>query len=315
MLAKVELPYRVIDIAAGDLGSCAARKFDCEAWLPTQDRYLELTSTSNCTTFQARRLDVRERDPRDGAGNRAVATLNGTLATTRWIVALLENHQQADGRCACRRRCSPTSAASTCSTGRASTRERPSRWLVAARRRRHDPRLRRGARDRVARGRALGWSTAGHHVVLATGRSLHGDAAGARPARPGRRAGRSAATAASTLRLDPGLADGYEIAQLVTFDPAPALRLLREHLPTALFAVEDVGVGFRLTAPFPPGELYGDLEFVDFEELLLTPATRVIVRSPAHTPEDFLRSSSRWACTGSATPSAGPHGWTSPPTG
>jgi seryl-tRNA synthetase len=98
MLRAVELPYRVIDVAAGDLGSSAARKFDCEAWLPTQDRWLELTSTSNCTTYQARRLDVRERSPHapDG-GNRPVATLNGTLATTRWIVALLENHQLPDG--------------------------------------------------------------------------------------------------------------------------------------------------------------------------------------------------------------------------
>jgi seryl-tRNA synthetase len=94
MLAKVELPYRVIDVAAGDLGSSAARKYDCEAWVPTQGRYRELTSTSNCTTFQARRLRVRLRDP-DGV--RPLATLNGTLATTRWIVAILENHQQADG--------------------------------------------------------------------------------------------------------------------------------------------------------------------------------------------------------------------------
>ncbi len=95
MLALVELPFRVIDTAAGDLGSSAARKFDCEAWLPSQERYLELTSTSNCTTFQARRLGVRERTA-DGQV-RPVATLNGTLATTRWIVAILENHQQADG--------------------------------------------------------------------------------------------------------------------------------------------------------------------------------------------------------------------------
>ncbi len=94
MLGDMELPYRVIDVAAGDLGSSAARKFDCEAWLPSQNRWLELTSTSNCTTFQARRLGVRERT--DG-GTRPVATLNGTLATTRWLVALLENHQQPDG--------------------------------------------------------------------------------------------------------------------------------------------------------------------------------------------------------------------------
>ncbi|HZG98490.1 MAG TPA: aminoacyl--tRNA ligase-related protein, partial [Nocardioidaceae bacterium] len=81
--------------AAGDLGLSAARKFDCEAWIPTQGRYRELTSTSNCTQFQARRLDIRTR--RDGR-TEPVATLNGTLmASARTIVALLENHQQADG--------------------------------------------------------------------------------------------------------------------------------------------------------------------------------------------------------------------------
>ncbi|MGW5308329.1 serine--tRNA ligase [Nocardia thailandica] len=95
MLAAIEVPYRVIDVAAGDLGSSAARKFDCEGWVPTQQTYRELTSTSNCTTFQARRLSVRYRD---GNGKPQIAaTLNGTLATTRWLVALLENHQQADG--------------------------------------------------------------------------------------------------------------------------------------------------------------------------------------------------------------------------
>ena len=97
ILEALELPYRVIDVAAGDLGGPAARKFDCEAWIPTQEKYRELTSTSNCTTFQARRLNTRERDPH-GSGTRIVATLNGTAATnTRPIVALLENHQQADG--------------------------------------------------------------------------------------------------------------------------------------------------------------------------------------------------------------------------
>ncbi|GAB3453870.1 serine--tRNA ligase [Streptomonospora sediminis] len=95
MLDKLELPYRVVDIAGGDLGTSAARKFDCEAWLPTQGRYRELTSTSNCTDFQARRLNIRFRD--DSGKPRPAATLNGTLATTRWIVAILENHQRADG--------------------------------------------------------------------------------------------------------------------------------------------------------------------------------------------------------------------------
>ena len=95
MLQACELPYRVIDTAAGDLGSSAARKYDVEAWVPTQGDYRELTSTSNCTTYQARRLNVRYRTE-DGKTATA-ATLNGTLATTRWLVAILENHQQADG--------------------------------------------------------------------------------------------------------------------------------------------------------------------------------------------------------------------------
>ncbi|WP_025737826.1 serine--tRNA ligase [Mycobacterium genavense] len=95
MLARIEVPYRVIDVAAGDLGSSAARKFDCEAWVPTQQTYRELTSTSNCTTFQARRLATRYRD--DNGKPQIAATLNGTLGTTRWLVAILENHQQPDG--------------------------------------------------------------------------------------------------------------------------------------------------------------------------------------------------------------------------
>ncbi len=95
MLQDLGLTYRVIDTAAGDLGSSAARKYDVEAWVPTQGAYRELTSTSNCTTFQARRLDIRHRT--ESGKTAPVATLNGTLATTRWIVAILETHQQADG--------------------------------------------------------------------------------------------------------------------------------------------------------------------------------------------------------------------------
>jgi len=95
MLKKCELPYRVIDVAAGDLGSSAAKKYDVEAWVPSQEKYRELTSTSNCTTFQARRLNTRYRD--ESGKTQMLATLNGTLATTRWLVAILENHQQSDG--------------------------------------------------------------------------------------------------------------------------------------------------------------------------------------------------------------------------
>ncbi|UNZ18478.1 serine--tRNA ligase [Streptomyces sp. 891-h] len=94
-LSSLELPFQVIDVATGDLGSSAARKFDCEAWVPTQGKYRELTSTSDCTEFQSRRLSIRMRD---GKTVKPLATLNGTLcAVPRTIVALLENHQQEDG--------------------------------------------------------------------------------------------------------------------------------------------------------------------------------------------------------------------------
>jgi seryl-tRNA synthetase len=94
-LKAMEVPFRVIDVASGDLGSSAIRKFDCEAWIPTQGSYREVTSTSNCTEFQARRLNIRYRDD---SGTKPVATLNGTLvAVPRMIVAIFENHQNQDG--------------------------------------------------------------------------------------------------------------------------------------------------------------------------------------------------------------------------
>ena len=94
-LKAMEVPFRVIDVASGDLGASAIRKFDCEAWIPTQGAYREVTSTSNCTEFQARRLNIRYRDE---SGTKPVATLNGTLvAVPRMIVAILENHQNQDG--------------------------------------------------------------------------------------------------------------------------------------------------------------------------------------------------------------------------
>lgn len=94
-LSSLELPFQVIDVASGDLGASASRKYDCEAWIPTQGKYRELTSASNCLEFQARRLSIRMRD---GKKVQPLATLNGTLcAVPRTIVAILENHQQADG--------------------------------------------------------------------------------------------------------------------------------------------------------------------------------------------------------------------------
>ena len=94
-ISSLGIPFQVLDVAAGDLGLSAARKYDCYGWVPSQGKYREITSTSNCTQFQARRLNIRMRD---GEGVRSVATLNGTLcAMTRMIIMLLENHQQADG--------------------------------------------------------------------------------------------------------------------------------------------------------------------------------------------------------------------------
>ncbi len=94
-ITALELPFQVLEVASGDLGLSAARKYDCYGWIPTQGRYREITSTSNCTTFQARRLNIRMRSE---AGTEPLATLNGTLcAMTRMIILLLENHQQPDG--------------------------------------------------------------------------------------------------------------------------------------------------------------------------------------------------------------------------
>jgi Cof subfamily protein (haloacid dehalogenase superfamily) len=128
---------------------------------------------------------------------------------------------------------------------------------------------------------------AGWHVALSTGRSL----VATTPVldQLGLTSGYAVTSnGAVTLRLDAGLDDGYEIADIVTFDPREALTLLREHLPMAVYAVEDLGVGFRLTAPFPEGELIGSSTIVPFEQLVDRPVTRVVVRSPEHTPEDFL---------------------------
>ena len=147
----------------------------------------------------------------------------------------------------------------------------------------HDDRLSERVRTAVARTAA-----AGIHVVIATGRSMHGTL----PLldRLGLGTGWAVCSnGAVLLRLDPALELGYEVAHAETFDPTAALRLLQAHLPTALYAVEEVGAGYRLTAPFPPDELSGDLHFVPFAELLDRPATRVIVRSPAHSSEDFMQ--------------------------
>jgi hydroxymethylpyrimidine pyrophosphatase-like HAD family hydrolase len=127
----------------------------------------------------------------------------------------------------------------------------------------------------------------GHHVVFATGRTI----VGTLPVldRLGILAGYAVCSnGALTLRLEPSAEPGYEVLEAVTFDPAPALRVLRDHFPTALVAVEEVGVGFKVTAPFPDGELDGEIRVVPFDELMTGPVTRLTLRDPASTSEEFL---------------------------
>ncbi|MFQ6170821.1 HAD family hydrolase [Oryzobacter sp. R7] len=133
---------------------------------------------------------------------------------------------------------------------------------------------------------------AGHHVTIATGRAIIGTL----PVldRLGLTTGFAVcANGAVTVRLDPSLDDGYEVVEAVTFDPAPALRLLREEFPSALVAVEELGVGFKVSAPFPDGELDGTPRVVPFDELTATPVTRLTIRDPESTSEEFLERTER----------------------
>lgn len=127
---------------------------------------------------------------------------------------------------------------------------------------------------------------AGHHVVLATGRSVI--SAGPVAGRLGLRTGPAVCSnGAVTVRLDPAAPAGYEVVETITFDPEPALRLIRTELPDAAYGVEEVGRGFFVSKPFPPGEIEGRHVQVDFDELCRLPATRVVIRSPEHTKEEF----------------------------
>lgn len=127
---------------------------------------------------------------------------------------------------------------------------------------------------------------AGVHVVLATGRSAHSATAVAQDLGL-TRGWVVASNGAVTARLDADEENGWTVVRSVTFDPAPALRAIAMEMPDALYAVEDLGVGFRVSAPFPPGEITGGMTVVPFEELLAVPATRVVIRAPQSTPEEF----------------------------
>lgn len=142
-------------------------------------------------------------------------------------------------------------------------------------------------RDRV-RDAVRAVADAGHHVVIATGRSVIATT----PIldRLGISAGRAVCSnGAVTLKLDPRRPEGYSLKQVVTFDPRPSLELLREKMPTALVAVEALGTGFKVNRPFPDGELQGEIEVVEWEELVAEPVTRLTLREPEMPPEEFLK--------------------------
>nr|BFF19476.1 hypothetical protein GCM10025730_29970 [Promicromonospora thailandica] len=161
------------------------------------------------------------------------------------------------------------------------------------------------ARDAVAAVRA-----AGHHVVLASGRSLIAMTPVARELGI-EESWIVASNGAVTARLDPAAEMGYVLERVETFDPEPVLRMLKEELPQARYAVEDVGVGFRMNELFPEGELNGEHQVVDFEDLWAGQVTRVVVRSPGRPARSSTRSPRGSASTTSPTPWAGPPGWTS----
>ncbi|GAB3158708.1 HAD family hydrolase [Myceligenerans halotolerans] len=147
----------------------------------------------------------------------------------------------------------------------------------------YDEELSDAARDAVAAVRA-----AGHYVVLSSGRSLIAMTPLAAELKIDD-GWMVASNGAVVARLDPNAPEGYELEHVETFDPGPALRLLREELPDARYAVEDVGIGFRLTEHFPDGELQGQHEIVDFEELWSADVTRVVVRAPGSSSDEFHR--------------------------
>jgi len=248
MLQACELSYRVIDTAAGDLGSSAARKYDSEAWMPSQNQHRELTSSSNCTTFQARRLNVRYRTEANGPsplpwrrrGHRAQMTI--ATGDQRWLIAL-----DIDGT------------------------------LV------HDngflsPRV----VEQVARVRALG-----HEVIVATGRSAanaipvikdvgihHGYAV--------------CSNGAVTIKVEPEHERGFTPHEVITFNPAEVLSKLIVKLPNAHFAVENADGTYKFHRPFPSHALGEHNFETPLEELMSEPVSRVVVLSPDHDAEEFV---------------------------
>ena len=267
---KLGLAFRVIDVAAGDLGLSAQRKFDCEAWIPTQGKYRELTSTSNCTDFQARRLDIRGRFGGRGATSRwPPSTARCARCPARsWRSSRPTSSRTAPS--ACPRRCAPTCRAAT-----SSPRSRGGPVTFT-------PRLvaldidgtlfanvpSTGAVEevvtepvRAAIHRAV---DAGAHIVLSTGRSTFGitdvwEQLGL--PRNGDGPVLTVASNGSVVFSYPPV----EVLQATTFDARELVTRLIEHVPNAAVAVEEIGVGYRLNRPFPDGEINGEMKIETIE--------------------------------------------------
>ena len=289
MLQSLGLSYRVIDTAAGDLGSSAARKYDVEAWVPTQGAYRELTSTSNCTTYQARRLDIRYRT--ESGKTAPVATLNGTLATTRWIVAILETHQQADGSVVVPEALRPLprarGAGRPCHDRRAHARRAAGSIAldIDGTVLREDGSL----GDDDARARCAGCAALGHEVMLATGRSVSMTLPVARSAR----ASTSRTSCARTGRSCSGATRRRRSATRARSSrpsiPREVLTTIRGHLEGASYAVEDADGVFRYHRHLSRGRARGDpARRSSSTSCCDVQATRVVVISPEHAIEDFL---------------------------
>ena len=291
-LDKLELAYRVIDTAAGDLGLSAQRKFDCEAWIPTQGKYRELTSTSNCTDFQARRLDIRGRF---AEGVRHLATLNGTLvAIPSTIVAILETHQQADGSVRVPAALQPYLQGREVLEPVSRVEPSPRGWSRSTSTGRCSPTCRRPARSRRRSGPS--WSRP------SVGRTTPGRTSCSRPA-----ARRSASPTSGTCsacrpraRRDQVLAVASNGSVTFRYPPVEVrstddLRRERDRRGcssrrsrTPPSPSRRSGVGYRINRPFPEGEITGEMQLQSIDELVAEPVTRVIIRDPHSSEEEFL---------------------------
>ena len=283
----LEIPFQVLELAAGDLGLSAARKYDCYGWLPTQDRYREITSTSNCTEFQARRLNIRARfDDRDGTGGHPERHAVRDDPD--------DHHDPGEPPAGRRLRSAPRGPAALPRRPRGadppliSSAHHPVSDDPAWR-----PRLvafdvdgtlvdRDGMLPDAVREAIALVCAAGVPVVLATGRAWHStqpifDLLGLPP-------GPTVCSNGAVIVQYPP----QEIVQAITFDPREVISQVEEFAPGTLIAVEEIGRGYRLSDHFPDGDLTGEMIIEDVDQLSSRPVTRVILRDPTRSDEDFI---------------------------